>query len=71
MKHIHIKYPNKLKELRKASGLLQRDIAGRLNFRGEDRICKWERGIALPSIPNLIKLCKVYGVQLCDIYPGL
>jgi transcriptional regulator with XRE-family HTH domain len=71
MRCMNIKYPNKLKELRKSQGLLQRELASILNFRSEDRICRWERGQSIPSIPNLIKLCKVYNVQLGDIYPEL
>jgi transcriptional regulator with XRE-family HTH domain len=38
MKNIQFKYPNKLKELRKANKFTQKDISTYLEFTGEERI---------------------------------
>ena len=62
--------PNKLRELRLKAGLTQTELAKALDFNdSQDRICKWEKGIAMPSIPNLFKLSKFYNVAPNEIYP--
>ena len=66
-----IKYPNKLVAIRKARGLRQIDISAKLGFVGEDRICKWEKGTAVPHLINLLKLCQIYNVRAEEIYPTL
>ena len=71
MKNMQSKYPNKLKEIRTARGLLQKDIAKALNMQLEDRISRWEKGQSIPSLPNLIKLCRVYKTKIEDLYPEL
>ena len=50
----------RLKELRKAKGLTQRDMARhfRLSVVGYGA---WERGDTEPSIDNLIRLCEFFG----------
>ena len=68
MKNITFKYPNKLKELRKTHKLTQKDVSTYLEFTGEERISRWEKGYALPSIPNLIKLSKLFKVHADEIY---
>lgn len=66
------KYPNKLKECREKTGYTQTEIAVLLNFGdSQDRICKWERGVGLPSIPNLLKLARFYNTPPQDLYPEL
>lgn len=71
MKNITFKYPNKLKELRVALSLKQTDISTYLGFTGEERISRWERGQAMPSVSNLIKLSKLFKVHIDDIYQDL
>lgn len=66
-----IKYPNKLVQIRKARGLRQIDVSEKLGFIGEDRICKWEKGTAVPHLVNLLKLCQIYNVRAEEIYPTL
>lgn len=68
MKNIQFKYPNKLKELRIAHNLKQTDVSAYMGFTGEERICRWERGQAMPSAANLIKLSKLFRVHIEDIY---
>jgi transcriptional regulator with XRE-family HTH domain len=54
---------NKLKEFRLKANLSQRDVAEKLGFESHNRICRWEKGIAYPSVPNLFKLSDLYGVK--------
>jgi transcriptional regulator with XRE-family HTH domain len=61
--------PNTLREHRKRAGLRQRDVANKLNILGVDRISRWERGLAYPSVPNLFKLAEVYNVPVEFLYP--
>ena len=66
------KYPNKLKECREKVGLKQGDVSLLLGFGdSQDRICKWEKGVGLPNIPNLIKLARLYNIPPQDLYPEL
>lgn len=54
------KLAERLKELRSAKGLTQRDMA--LQFRISDvTYGGWERGKAEPSIDNVIRLCEILG----------
>ena len=54
------KLAERLKELRKAKGLTQRDIAQQ--FRLTDvGYGGWERGDTEPSIDNVIRLCQFFG----------
>lgn len=64
-------YPNYLRELRKARGVLQSDVAKMLGHTSSDRISHWEKGLALPGIINLFKLSIIYRVPSEDIYPDL
>lgn len=67
-----IKYQNTLKEHRLRLGLTQEQVAKHLNIpNSKDRISMWEKGIALPSIPNLFKLCKLYKTNPLVLYPGM
>lgn len=70
--NIKIKYPNnKLKELRLKHNYLQGQVAILLNLQCESRICRWEKGVAMPSVENLFKLAKIYHVLPHEIYPTL
>lgn len=61
-------YPNNLRELRKAKGLLQIEVAQLLGHLNSDRISDWEKGYAMPSVVNLFKLATVLGVTAKDLY---
>lgn len=52
--------------LRKKYNYKQSDIAERLNY-SDKTISKWENGEVLPSIDNLIELCKLYNITLDQI----
>jgi len=61
-------YPNNLRELRKAKGMLQIEVAQLLGHLNSDRISDWEKGYGMPSVANLFKLATVLGVPTEDIY---
>lgn len=69
MKNIEFKYPNKLKELRITLNLKQTDVSAYMGFTGEERISRWERGQAMPSATNLIKLSQLFKVSAEEMYP--
>lgn len=65
---------NNLRELRLKARLRQKDVAAKLGLKCEDRISHWERGTAMPSVNNLMRLCEVYGIEtqefISEIYPS-
>ena len=52
-----------LTELRKKKHLTQAELATKLNY-SDKAISKWEHGDAVPSIENLLEICKFYGITL-------
>ena len=63
-----MKYPNKLKEYRQLKGVRQQDIVDLLGIKGINRLSRWEAGIAMPNVPNAMKLARIFGVEIQDIY---
>jgi putative transcriptional regulator len=59
---------NSLRYYREQVGLKQTEIAELLGFKGSDRISLWEHGLAYPSIINLFKLAKLYGVTVEELF---
>lgn len=62
---------NKLREARKSLGLRQVDVSTALGFNMIDRISKWEKGRAVPSLVNLLRLSTLYNVIPHKLYPEL
>ncbi len=62
---------NRLRELRKQQGLTQKQVALLMGFKIEDRISHWEKGIAVPGLQNLFRLCSLYNVTPMYIYSEL
>ena len=60
---------DKLKELRKESGLTQKEVA-KLLKKSETGYASWEQGLAEPSVNDIRVLCKIYGVS-ADYLLGL
>ena len=58
----------KLQELRKEKGLSQEGLASELGI-SRQTVSKWEAGVAVPSIENLIMLCRVLGVDITYFLP--
>ena len=54
-------------ELRSAAGLSVRDLQNVFGFGTPQAIYKWQQGVAMPSLDNLIVLATVLGVHLDDI----
>lgn len=72
MNDTRVKYPNRLREIRKAKGLKQTDVSAYLGIVGEDRICKWEQGSMVPHLVNLLKICELLDdIHPKEIYPDL
>lgn len=53
---------DKLKELRKESGMTQKQVAKLLN-KSETGYASWEQGLAEPSVNDLRLLCRIYSVS--------
>ena len=63
-----MKYPNKLKEFRLKAGYTQKQVANHLKMQCENRLSHWEKGTSVPSIPNGLKLCKLYKTKMEEVY---
>ena len=53
-----------LQAAREAAGLTRREVSERLGLSNQNAIYKWEKGLNLPTIDNLINLCDMYGVTV-------
>ena len=53
--------------LRKQAGLTVRDLQDVFGFATPQAIYKWQQGVALPTIDNLVVLASVLQVRLDDI----
>lgn len=53
--------------LRKQAGLSVRDLQDVFGFATPQAIYKWQQGVALPTIDNLVVLAAVLQVRLDDI----
>jgi transcriptional regulator with XRE-family HTH domain len=60
--------PNRLRKHRKLMGYTQKQVCFLLGIASTDRISHWEKGIAMPSVANLIKLSIIYHVFPTDLY---
>jgi len=49
-------------------GYSQADVAKQLGMKRTNRISEWERGDALPSLINLLKLSIIYRTIPTDLY---
>ena len=65
------KIPNNLRRYRKAVGLKQKDVAEILNLKSAGMISRWEKGICLPSLINVIKLSGIYSVLVDALFFSL
>ena len=67
--HTKTRVPNNLRECRRKAGLTQYDVMVKLGLKSMDRISKWENGLKMPSVKNLLKLTTLYGIQPKECYP--
>lgn len=57
----------KIKQLRKLSGLTVRDIQELFGFEYPQAVYAWEQGKNVPTIDNLLVLARVFNVSIEDI----
>jgi transcriptional regulator with XRE-family HTH domain len=62
------RFPNRLKNCRNIHGYTQKQIGNLLGFKNTDRISQWEKGLAMPSALNLLKLSIIYRTLVNDFY---
>ena len=53
----------KIKELRVSFGMSQKELATRLGI-SDRAVSKWETGLSLPTVANVIHLTKIFGVSI-------
>ena len=63
--------PNRLWLHRKRMGYTQKEVAKQLGLRSTSIISRWEKGEALPSCINLLKLSLLYKTLVNDFYRDL
>ena len=56
-----------LKELRNKNGYSVKQLQEIFGFATPQAIYKWQRGVALPTIDNLVVLAQVFGVTMDEI----
>ena len=54
-------------DLRKAKGLTVADLQEYFGFEAPQAIYKWQNGICMPTVDNLIVLAEVFNVRIDDI----
>ena len=57
----------RIRDFRKAKGITADSLAEYMGFTTAQPIYKWQRGLCLPEIPNLIALSRLFGVSVEDI----
>lgn len=60
--------PNSLRRQRMIMGYSQTDVAKILGMKRTNRISEWERGTAMPSLINLLRLSIIYRTLPTDLY---
>lgn len=56
-----------ISRLRKKAGLSVRDLQDIFGFSTPQAIYKWQRGLAMPTLDNIVVLAAVFGVAIDDI----
>lgn len=59
---------NNLKKYRRIIGYSQKEVAKILGFKSTSRISLWEKGKAMPSIENILKLSALYSTLPNELY---
>ena len=63
------KHPtNRLKEIRIAKGLTQKKVTELMELECQNRLSRWERGMAVPNVKNLLRLCAIYNISPQEVY---
>ena len=62
-----VKTGQNIANLRKKAGLSVKDLQTAFGFGTPQAIYKWQQGMALPSVDNLVALASLLGVKVDDI----
>lgn len=57
----------RIKEMRKKAGMTVKELQEIFGFTSPQAIYKWQNGIALPTVDNLVILAAVFGCRIDDI----
>ena len=57
----------KIMDLRKKVGLSVKDLQNIFGFASPNAIYKWQNGVAMPTLDNLIVLAAIFNVLVDDI----
>lgn len=60
-------FAEKLKELRKQSGISQEKLAEKLGV-SRQAVTKWERDSGVPDIENIIAISKLFDVSMDELF---
>lgn len=60
-------FAEKLKELRKQSGLSQEKLAEKLGV-SRQAVTKWERDTGVPDIDNIMAISKLFDVSMDELF---
>ena len=63
---MEIKFAENLKNLRKAKGLTQKQLADRLGV-DQRTVSAWENGVCEPSFSILLSLCRLFNETFDDL----
>jgi transcriptional regulator with XRE-family HTH domain len=61
-------FPNNLKKFRRMNGYKQEFVMEYLGLNSTNRISRWEKGLAMPSVINLLKLSVLYNTLVDQLY---
>ena len=62
-----IRTGQRIAQLRKAAGLSVKDLQEIFGFATPQAIYKWQQGVAMPALDNLVVLSVVFGVKIDEI----
>ncbi len=62
-----MEYSVRIRALREARGMSQRELAKRLNL-SPGGVAKWELGLSVPTVENLLALADLFGCSLDAIF---
>ncbi|MGP1361090.1 MAG: helix-turn-helix transcriptional regulator [Candidatus Fimenecus sp.] len=58
---------NKIKRLREERGMYQKELAEKIGIT-DAAICKIEKGIMLPSLPNALAIAETFNITVEELY---
>ena len=62
-------FADKLRALRRAKGMTQRELSERVGF-SEKTVSKWECGVGMPDIDTLFRIAELFGTGLVSLFEG-